>query len=85
MSEQVVLSEFDERMAHFAHVRALILKIVNVRSGLTVSEITEQFRMSYGFTPIIDNRLRELRKLGDVKAVKEEDGLLHIYPNKEEK
>jgi len=80
MSRQAELSEYEKRQAYFSRVRALIMKIVNAKPGLTISQISREFLLWYGFLPRIDNRIRELRKIGWVKTVKEEDGLLHVYP-----
>jgi len=78
------LSDYDQRQSHFARVRALILKIVYAEEGLTNEELSKRFLVKHHYLPRIDNRVRELRSLGDVKTVLEEDGLLHIYPNKDE-
>jgi hypothetical protein len=84
MSQQVKLSEFDKRAEYFARVRALIMKIIVSRNGLTVEDISREFMLRYGFLPRIDNRLRELRSIGWVESRKEEDGLLHWYPKTQE-
>lgn len=74
------LSDYARRAAKFALVRAQISKIVHAQPGLSVSRISEEYLLQFGFLPRIDNRLREMRKLGWVVSVKEEDGLLHWYP-----
>ena len=81
---QIELSDFDKRAEYFARVRALIMKILVARKGLTVEEISREFMLRYGFLPRIDNRLRELRSIGWVESRKEEDGLLHWYPTEGE-
>jgi hypothetical protein len=78
------LSEFDQRQASFARVRALILKIVYAEEGLTNEELSKRFLVKHHYLPRIDNRVRELRSLGLISTVLEEDKLLHIYPKKEE-
>ena len=77
---QSQLTEYDKRASDFAHVRALIMKIVNSMPGLTQEEISKEFLLRYGFLPRIDNRCRELRKIGWIDTIKKEDGLLHVYP-----
>ena len=81
---QLSLSDYEKRMEKLAHNRALILKIVNARPGLTYEEIGKEFLLLYGFLPTIDNRIRELRMLGYVVTV-EENGRLHVYPKNENK
>jgi len=72
---------WERKQEQFAKVRALILRIVNSDGrGATIEGISKKFLLRYGFLPRIDNRIRELRKLGYVKTVKEDDGLLHVYP-----
>jgi len=77
---QSQLTEYDRRAADFAHVRAMIMKIVKSMPGLTQEEISKEFLLRYGFLPRIDNRCRELRKIGWIETIKENDGLLHVYP-----
>ena len=79
MTQQIELSDFDKRQEHFARVRAYIMQIVVSRPGLTCAGITEQFLLRFHFLPRIENRIRELRKLGYVVTPKESDGLLHVY------
>ena len=79
----MTLKSFEEKTAEFAKVRALIMKIVKARPGLTVEEISKQFLLNYGFLPRIDNRLREARVLGWVES-KEDCGRLRWYPRGEE-
>jgi len=69
----------DQRLEKLARVRALILKVVNARPGLTYEEIGKQILLLYGFLPTIGNRIRELRKIGYVETI-EEGGRLHVYP-----
>jgi len=75
-------NKYDERVANFARVRAMILKIVNSQPSLTVEEISKQFLLQHGFLPRIDNRLRELRAIGYVESLLGEDGKLHWTPTK---
>lgn len=83
-TSQVSLSDFDKRASDFARMRALLSRIIHAQPGLTCEEISKQFLLQYGFLPRIDNRLREMVKLGWVEAHKsEEDGLLHYYPKEE--
>jgi hypothetical protein len=78
MSEEDCLEQkYEERLANFARVRAMILKIVNQQPSLTVEEISKQFLLQYRFLPRIDNRLRELRAIGYVDSRLGEDGKLH--------
>ena len=79
MSGQSSLTQYDKRAEDFAKVRALIMKIVNSRPGLTVAEISEEFLLRFHFLPRIDNRLRELRLVGWVESRMEND-LLRWYP-----
>lgn len=62
------------------HTKARILKIVWQHPGQTYGQIKREFYGKYGFLPTIGNRIRELRKYGYVKTIKEKDGLLHVYP-----
>jgi len=70
-------------LARYARVRALIMKIVKARPGLTYVGVKKQFLLSYGFLPEIGRRIRELRTIGWVNTVPEGDGRLHVYPNDE--
>ena len=79
MSEQASLSDYDKRQGDFARVRALIMKVVVAEPGLSRAMIEFRFITKYGFKPLVDNRLRELVRLGWVEARKQEDGLLHYY------
>ena len=84
MTQQPLLSDFDKRQADFARVRALIMKVVVAEPGLSRAGIEFRFITKYAFKPLVDNRLRELVRLGWVEACKsEEDGLLHYYPKEE--
>ena len=83
MSQSQTLTDFEKRSSHFSRVRALIMKIVTAKPGLTIEEISKQFLLTYGFLPRINNRIRELRKLGWVTTPEEEDGRLHVYPKNE--
>jgi len=82
---QTQISKFDERAANFAHVRALILKILHNQPGLTVEELSKEFMLRYGFLPRIDNRLRELRSVGFVISLEQADKRLHWFPKLVEK
>ena len=82
---QTQISKFDERAADFARVRALILKILHGQPGLTVEEVSKEFMLHYGFLPRIDNRLRELRKVGFVISLEQADKRLHWFPKLVEK
>lgn len=73
------LLKYQNRLEKIARVRALILKVVNARPGLTYEEIGKEILLLYGFLPTIGNRVRELRKIGYVETV-EEDGRLRVYP-----
>lgn len=79
---QTPLSDYQKRQGHFARVRALIMKTLHAEDGLTIEEIGKRVLLAYGFLPRINNRVRELRKLGWVETRKE-DGLLHVYIKKE--
>lgn len=79
----MTLKSFEEKVAEFSRVRALIMKIVKAQPGLTVEEISKQFLLNYAFLPRIDNRLREARALGWVES-KEESGRLRWFPKREE-
>jgi len=81
---QTSLSDYDKRAAHFSITRARIMKIVTATPGLTVAEVSTEYLLRYKYLPRIGNRIRELRRLGWVETVKEDDGLLHVYPVKEE-
>ena len=74
---------FEKRLEHLARVRALIMKVVTARPGLTYEEIGKQILLIHGFLPTIGNRIRELRELGWVKTEEEQDGRLHVYPKNE--
>lgn len=81
MTEDDCLEQkYEERLANFARVRAMILTIVNQQPSLTVEEISKQFLLQYRFLPRIDNRLRELRAIGYVESPLGEDGKLHWKP-----
>ena len=78
------LLKYQNRLEKLARVRALILKVVNQRPGLTYEEISKQFLLLYGFLPTIGNRIRELRKIGYVETVLEDDRL-RVYPKEARK
>jgi len=73
------LLKYQNRLEKIARVRALILKVVHARLGLTYEEIGKEILLQHGFLPTVGNRIRELRKIGYVKTV-EEDGRLRVYP-----
>ena len=79
-----VIVDMDKRIAKFARVRALILQLVNAEPGLTYTEIGNRLQFIYGFRPRIGNRIRELRRIGYVETKLAADGLLHVYPTKEQ-
>jgi len=72
-----------EHASRFMHVIAVILNIVHDKPGLTYQQIAREFLRRKNYLPRIGNRIRDLRRVGLVKTVKEEDGLLHVYPKKE--
>ena len=74
----------NQRLQKLARVRALILKIVNARPGLTYEEIGKQILLLHGFLPTIGNRVRELRKIGYIETV-EKAGRLRVYPKETSK
>jgi len=74
----------NQRLQKLARVRALILKVVVARPGLTYEEIGKQILLLHGFLPRIGNRVRELRKIGYVETVLEA-GRLRVYPKEEGK
>lgn len=80
MNQQVELSDFEKRLERLAHVRALIMKIIHARPGLTYEEIGKQILLNHGFLPRIGNRVRELRKIGWVETREGPDKRLHVYP-----
>ncbi len=68
---QQQLNDFEEREAHNAHHRALILRILkDFSEGLTTQQIIQMEVGYYGYQFLSDNRLRELRKLNLVYSVK---------------
>ena len=84
MTQQPALTDFDKRQADFARVRALIMKVVVAEPGLSRAGVEFRFITKYAFKPLVDNRLRELVRLGWVEECKsEEDGLLHYYAKEE--
>jgi len=61
MSEQIQISDWEEQQAKNAHHRAMILQILKAHpNGLTVQQILGKELDLYGYTFLIDNRLREL-------------------------
>lgn len=74
----------NQRLEKLARVRALILKVVHARPGLTYEEIGKQILLLHGFLPTIGNRIRELRKIGYVETI-EEAGRLRVYPKESSK
>lgn len=83
MNQQVELSKYEKRLERLARVRALIMKIVHARPGLTYEEIGKQILLNHGFLPRIGNRIRELRTIGWVETREESDKRLHVYPKRE--
>ena len=83
--QQQSLHDYDKRAEQFSRIRALILKVVTARPGLTVEDLSKEFLLRFGFLPRVDNRVRELRAVGWVETRRETDGLLHVYPKQEEK
>jgi predicted transcriptional regulator len=73
------LLKYQNRLEKIARVRALILKVVNARPGLTYEEIGKQILLLHGFLPTVGNRIRELRKIGYVQTISK-DGRLRVYP-----
>lgn len=75
----MVVSDFDRRQGLLARNRALILRVVKAEPGLTYEKIGQRINMRWKFLPTVGNRVRELRVMGWVRTVKEEDGRLHVY------
>lgn len=74
---------YEEKQASFARVRAQIMKLIHAKPGLTHEEIQKEFLTYYGFLPIIDNRLRELRQIGYAYSISVNERL-RWYPKKEQ-
>lgn len=68
-------SSYEQRKASFARCEALIMQIVHDKPNLTHSQIQDEFKKRYRFLPVIDNKLRHLRKIGWVTS-EEKDGRL---------
>jgi hypothetical protein len=77
---QETLTDYERRVERFAHTQAQILKLVNKTPGLTTEQLQVRFFMTYQYHPVVDNKLRALRKNGLVESKPGEDGLLRWYP-----
>jgi len=78
------LTQYEQGASRRARHRAIIMQIVNAYPGLTTQQIIVKESQLFGYQFLTDNRLRELRKKGWVKGIKEDDDLLHWYPVKGE-
>ena len=76
MSQQE-LSRFELKAEERAKHRALIMQIlVKFPEGLTTQQVLAKVIEWYGYSFLVDNRLRECRALGWVKSVEGKDKLL---------
>jgi len=75
---QLELTEF-ERKGSWDYHRALIMKWIRKTPGLTYPQIRNRFQLELGYTPEVGPRVRELKKIGWVKLIKEEDERKHVY------
>jgi hypothetical protein len=72
-----VLSDFERGAEGRAKHRALIMQIlVKFPGGLTTQQVLAKVTEWYGYSFLVDNRLRELRALAWVVSEKGADGLI---------
>jgi cytochrome c-type biogenesis protein CcmH/NrfF len=68
MSQQE-LSDFERTAETRARHRALIMQVLHSHSeGLTTQQVLMKVIESYGYSFLVDNRLRELRAIGWVRS-----------------
>lgn len=85
MTEQVELSEFEQKAPERARHRGLISQIIHKYPGLTTQQIIEKEKELYDYTFLTDNRLREMVKLGWVLKIKDAKKPARWYPKQTEK
>ena len=81
-----IKADWEKRKQHLNQVFLQILDVIIRYPGLRIKdELGEKFRQVKGYKPLIDNRVRDLRKEGLVITVPGEDGLLRAYPTSKAK
>jgi hypothetical protein len=78
--------DWEKRKARLSEVCEQVLDVVIRYPGLRQKdELGDQFEKCYKYKPLIDNRVRDLRKAGKVFTVPGTDGLLRVYPRADQR
>lgn len=81
-----MISQVEQAVDRFNHSRAVVLKTINKKPGMTYVQIREYIRWHEGF--LMENvgaRCRELYILDHAYKTEDARGRVHVYPVKEEK
>ena len=78
------MSQLEQAVDRFAHCRAVVLKAINKRPGMTYVQIRKYVTWHFHFTmENVGARCRELYTLGYAEKQVNDKGRVHVYPVKE--
>lgn len=77
---QATLPNYEQRLEEFKKVKTRILSILlDFPSGLTHGEVVQEYMQRFRHVALLDNRLRELRKEGEVESFHREGSATLVW------